>query len=82
MIPFATCAVVAVACLLVGFLLGVRGERMNWMTTACQSGRYGRTPHHCDGGFYYVVPESEFVSEYQPRERPLFRPQVQEEDWS
>lgn len=64
---------VALVTLICGFVMGVRAERTNWLITGRQGRRYGRTPHHCDGGFYYVIPEAEFVSEYQLRPEPLFR---------
>lgn len=55
------CAVV-VACLFAGFLLGVRSERESWLARGDQDPRFGRTAHHCNGKFYYVVPEAEMVS--------------------
>lgn len=43
----------------------------NWVTNAAwlarADGKYGRTAHHCQGGFYYVIPEAEFCREYQLR---------------
>lgn len=49
-----TVALAAVAGLLVGVVIGRANERSEWVTRAMPK---SMTPHHCDGEFYYVVPE-------------------------
>lgn len=52
---------------MLGFLLGVRAANHSWLLTGRQDGRYGRTPHHCAGEFFYVIPEAAFAREYVHR---------------
>lgn len=61
--------VVVVSCValfgvFVGVLIGVRSERSAWLIRA---NSWCRTAHHCNGKFYYIIPESEFVRDYVRR---------------
>jgi hypothetical protein len=57
----------ALALFAAGLWLGARAANSDWLITGGQSPRWGRTPHHCRGKFYYVIPEPDFCREYVSR---------------
>jgi hypothetical protein len=62
-------------CLDLGFWLGKRAADWDWVVSAREFTPAHRTAHHCGGKFYYVVPESEFVTDWQRKElAPPARP--------
>ena len=63
-------ATVAVVIFATGFLLGKSGEQKAWTVRAWSNKPHSsNTPHHCDGEFYYIVPESIFVNEFTRKEK-------------
>lgn len=72
MTVFSVCALLLLAAVafVVGAVCGACGERAVWTSRALPG---NSTPHHCDGEFYYVIPESVFCREYT-RRRPTVGP--------
>ena len=56
--------IIAVVAFVGGLVVGNRSANEAWRIRAGYRG-YGLTPHHYDGEFYYVIPESEFCRDYQ-----------------
>lgn len=61
--------IVVVGCLFagwaVGVVIGTLSERRAWTSRACREPDIAdNTPHHCDGEFYYVVPEKMFCEQF------------------
>lgn len=49
----------------IGVVMGVAGERRAWTMRAMSDKPFApNTPHHCDGEFYYVVPEKMFCEQF------------------
>lgn len=51
---------------MVGFGMGMGMERKAWTMRALKQDGCG-TAHHCDGEFYYIVPEHVFCDEFMRR---------------
>lgn len=63
---------------MLAFWAGMSMERTAWTMRALKEDGCG-TPHHCDGEFYYIVPEHTFCDEFM-RRPPEFRRTKQEGD--
>lgn len=57
-------AVLPVIALLFGVWLGAKGERQAWLSRAMPK---NQTPHHCEGVFYYIIPENIYCRECHVR---------------
>ncbi len=54
--------------LAVGYVFGVRNERWAWLLRAwSRDPRSPNTPHHCDGRFYFIIPEDIFCKDFLRR---------------
>lgn len=59
----------AIVLFAIAFALGIRSERKAWTLRAySRKPHASNTPHHCDGEFYYIVPESIFVHDFTRKE--------------
>lgn len=53
----------------VGIVFGVFSERKAWtMRAMSNKPNSPNTPHHCDGEFYYIIPEQMFCEEFQRKQ--------------
>lgn len=50
---------------MLGVYMGLRAERTAWTMRAMSNRPHApNTPHHCDGEFYYIVPEKMFCEQF------------------
>jgi hypothetical protein len=63
-VEYALCLTSGAIILLLGIIAGHANERRAWRAHGDALDEH-RTPHYCDGEFYYVVPESVFIRDYQ-----------------
>jgi hypothetical protein len=60
-----------------GAFVGAMLERKSWLIRAMSSRPHApNTPHHCNGEFYYIVPEKMFCEEFRrvPPRKPTVGP--------